>query len=387
MGWQDAPVVDKKTGGWQDAPVVGASETKPQSTKQEPSRLLTTASNVARGLLTGGPLGMATAGVGEGLRGLDEASDIAGGAVTDAMASVSGKRSVLNPFAVEVPAEVSGALGAATKVGIPAVVGGLGGGAAGKPAAEAGARKLMQQALRPGSKPLANDKAAQAIDTMLREGVSATTGGAVKLRHLITKLKAEVAKEIASRPGSLVDKAHVYKELQATLDDVSKLGRPDAPREAVLKAWEAFKNHPLAAGENTKIPLALADEMKRTTQRAAKDAYGRLTATPIDDKIDMAIATGLRKGVEAEAPTVGPINAKLSEYINALNLIEPRAAQEANKQIGGLVPLAPTAEQAMLMLADRNPWMKSAIARALYQGRRAIPAGTGATAAAATTGQ
>ena len=36
-----------------------------------------------------------------------------------------------------------------------------------------------------------------------------------------------------------------------------------------------------------------------------------------------------------------------------------RAAQAANKDLGGLVPLANSAEQAMLMLADRNPWLKS----------------------------
>ena len=350
-----------------------------------PSRLSSTLFNVGRGLLTGGPLGMAAAGVGEGMKGLEEASDIAGGAVTDAMASVSGRRSLLNPFAVEVPAEVSGALGAATKVGIPALVGGISGGSTGKPLMEGGARRVMQSALKPSSKALANGDAAKAIDTMLREGVNVTPGGAAKLRQLITKLKGELGATISQHPGALVDKAHVYRELSSTLDDVSKLGRPNEAMDAVRTAWETFKNHPLAKGE--KIPASLAQDMKQATQRAVKDAYGRITTTPVDDKIDMAIATGLRKGVEEAVPGTGAINAKLSEYINALHQIEPRAAMAANRDLGGLVPLANSPEAAMLMLADRNPWMKSYVARVLHQGRTLVPGGAGATGAAAQGGQ
>jgi hypothetical protein len=351
----------------------------------EPSPAAQTALRLARGLIRGGPLGLATEGTQMGMEGLEKASAIAGGAATDVLAQASGRRSVLNPLALEIPPEVAGAVGAVTKTAIPAVVGGIPGKAVGQPMATAAARRVMQSALKPTSKAIANKDAAKAIQTMLDEGVNATPGGAVKLRLLITKLKGDVAKAISESPGAMVDKAHVYRELHQTLDEVSKLGRPNASREAVRQAWETFKNHPLAKGEQ--IPVGLADEMKRATQRAVKDAYGRLTTTPVDDKIDMAIAAGLRKGVEEAVPSVAPMNAKLSQYINALHQIEPKAAVQANKDLGGLVPLAPTPEAAMVMLADRNPWMKSLIARVLYAGRRTIPTGAGAvTATTATQG-
>lgn len=343
-----------------------------------PSRFAQSALNLSKGLITGGPLGLVTAGAGEATRGLDEAGETAGGAVTDAAARV-------------LPAEVAGALGAATKVGLPAAVGGLGGGAAGKPVMEAGAKRLMQSSLRPGSKSLANDNAAKAIQTMLEEGVSATTGGAVRLRMMINKLKAKVGQMISQADGALVDKAHVYRELASKLDEVTKQGTPNAARGAVMRAWDEFTNHPLLQGEMrdlmaagrgpNQIPVQLADDLKRGTQKAVKDAYGRVTTTPADDQAQMAIATGLRKGIEEAVPGVGAVNAKLSEYINALHQIEPRAAMEANKQLGGLVPLAHSPEAAMLMLADRNPWMKSLIARILYRGRSSIPAGAGAMTA------
>jgi hypothetical protein len=326
-------------------------------------------------------MGVITHGVGEGLSGLGEASKAAGGWTVDKLAEISGRRSLLNPLGLTIPAEASAAVGTALETGIPALVGGTGGAALGRPAMEAGAKRVMQSALKPSSKSLANGDAAKAIQTMLDEGISATAGGAAKLRLAINKLRGEVAKEISAHPSALVDKAHIYKELQSTLDDVSKLAQPDAPRAAVLKAWENFKNHPLAMGESTPIPVGLADEMKRATQKSVRDAYGRLTQNPIDDKIDMAMATGLRKGVESVVPNVGPMNAKISQYVRALEEIEPRVAQEANKQIGGLVPLAHSPEGVMAMLADRNPWMKSAIARVLYSGRNVVPASAGGIAA------
>jgi hypothetical protein len=353
---------------------------------EEPSRALRLGARLATGavdVLRGGPMGAITFGMGKAQEGLSEAGKMAGDATVDVMGQVSGRRSLLNPLALKIPAEAQAAAATVAELGLPMLVGGVTGAKVGEPVMKAGAKRLMQSAIRPGSKALANDDAARAIDTMLRENIPASTGGAVKLRHLITKLKGEVVKEINAAPGAMVDKAHVYRELASTLDDVSKLGRPEASREAVLKAWEQFKNHPLAKGGE--IPVGLADEMKRATQRVVKDAYGRMSSTPVDDKIDMAIAAGLRKGVEEAVPAVGPMNAKLSEYINALHQLEPRAAQAANMQLGGLVPLAHSPEAAMLMLADRNPWMKSAIARVLYAGRKGLPAAAGASLAAPST--
>lgn len=331
-----------------------------------------TAMRFGRRFLQSGPLGLAAEGVGQAMENIDKAGEAAGGAVTDTLAKVA-------------PPEVAAGVGTAVKMA-PNVAGFVAGSNLGKPAMEMASRRVMQSALKPTSKAIANGKAAQAITTMLDEGVNATPGGAVKLRFQIGKLKEQLAKAIDDAPGAIVQKHHVYRELSKTLDDVTKQGNPDSSIEAVKKAWAQFQNHPLIQGDmrnvmTDTIPVRLADELKRGTQRAVKDSYGRLTTTPADDLAQKAIASGLRQGVEEAVPATAGINAKLSQYINALHQIEPKAAVQANKDLGGLVPLAHSPEAAMMMLADRNPWMKSLIARVLHEGRQTIPGTAGFVAA------
>lgn len=301
----------------------------------------------------------------------------AGGKVTD-LASAAGA----SP-------EVAGGAGYATNVvaqAIPTLLTGASAKTAAAPLMEKAAEFTMQSALKPSSKSLANGDAAKAIDTMLAEGVNATAGGAAKLRLLITQLKGEVGKVISQSPAE-VNRGHAYRELAKTLDDVTQKGAGyTADRAAVLKAWEEFRNHPLLEkfGEvSDMIPIQVADTVKRASQKAADSAYGALTPPTAADSAQMAIASGLRQGMEAAEPAVAGINAKISQYIKALELIEPRAAIAANRDIGGLVPLASSAEGAMLMLADRNPWLKSYIARVLHAGRERMPQAAGQAAAAA----
>lgn len=239
--------------------------------------------------------------------------------------------------------------------------------AAAAPVLDKGAKRVMQAALKPTSKSLVNGDAAKAIDTMLREGVNATAGGAAKLRISINKLKSEVADLIANSPAN-VSLAPAYRELQGTLDDVGKKGIGyEADQAAVLKAWDEFKAHPLFKGGDT-VPVQVADTVKRATQQSVDytvPAANRSAA----DRAKMAAASGLRQGMEQAEPGVAPINAKLSEYINALHQIEPRAAVQANSEVFGLAPIAGSAEGAMLALAQRNPWLKSYVAQVLYGGK------------------
>lgn len=292
----------------------------------------------------------------------------AGGKVTDLATSAGASP--------EVAAGAGYAANVASQA-IPALLGGGPAKAAGAPLMESAAKTVMQSALKPTSKSLANGDAAKAIQTILDEGLNVTAAGAAKLRILITNLKGEVGRLISQSPAE-VNRGYAYKELATLLEDVAKKGAGyTADKAAIMKAWNEFKNHPLLdkfAEVGDMIPIQIADKIKRATQQAVKDSYGRLTSTPASDKSQMAIASGLRQGMEAAEPRVAAMNAKLSEYINALHQLEPRAAIAANRDLGGLAPIASSPEAAMLMLADRNPWLKSYIARILYAGREQIPA-------------
>jgi hypothetical protein len=355
----------------------------------KPSRFQETASKIGLGLLRGGPMGAVTAGVGEGLRGIDEVADTAGGAATDALASVSGRRSVLNPLGLEVPPEVAGAVGAITKTAIPALVGATGTTSVGKPVMEAGAKRLMHSALKPSAQSQVggvNSDAAKAIQTMLDEGVNVSTGGALKMRTLINKLHGDVAKQIAASPAS-VNKGHVASELFETLNRFREQVTSNADEAAILKAWAEFNGKYGAT-----IPVQKAQSLKQGTYGILADKYAKGGQPAIENEAStqaqMAMARGLRKGIEEVVPGVDKLNAREAALINALELAERRAGMAGNRDLAGIAWLAQNPGAAAAMLADRSPAFKSILARMMYRGKNVIPATAGGfTAAAAAEGE
>jgi hypothetical protein len=349
------------------------------------SRLATAA---AQGL-PAGPIGVIGSLGAEGLKlgseALDKAAYAAGGKVTDVLSQGSVGRFPIPKLSPEAAAGAGAVTNAAIQA-VPMVIpAGEGAKVAASPVLQGAARTVMQSAMKPSSKSLANGDAAKAIDTMLENGINATAAGAAKVRGLISDLKKQVGEIISLSPAE-VNRGYAYKELAKTLDDVGQKAsgyKPD--QQAVLKAWEEFKNHPLLdkfAEVDDMIPIQAADRMKRASQKAAESAYGAATPPTAADKSQMAIATGLRKGMEEAEPSVGVINKKLSDFINVLQQVEPRAAMAANRDLGGLVPITHSPEAAALMLADRNPWIKSYLARILNSGSEQIPANTARSLAA-----
>lgn len=335
-----------------------------------------TAMRLGRAFLQG-PLSLVATGVGEAMESIDRGAEEAGGVATD----VTGK---------VLPPEAAAAVGTAVRMA-PSVLGAKVGQATGAPTMERGARWFMQQAVNPPGKALAggpNSPAIKAIDTMLQNNIPATTAGSAMLRDRITALKNAVRAKIATST-EVVNRGHVEKEITKLLDEVSAKGAGyKADKAAVLKAWSDFKNHPLLQNASPEflrgdeIPMQVADVVKRASQKAAEKAYGSLTPPSTSDAAQQAIARGLKQGMNAADPEVAVKNAKISEYLNALEVLEPRAAQFASRQVAQFAPMATTAEGAMVMLADRNPWIKSLVARVLYQGRNTIPGGAGAIAGA-----
>ena len=321
-----------------------------------PSRLETAVQDVGAALRLPGVF------AGKVLGGVDTASKAMGGAATDAAAKV-------------LPAEVAGAIGAATEI-LPQTVLGAGAGSKIPLGMEAASRRIMQSALKPTSEALANGNAAKAITFMLDEGVSATPSGAAQLRFQIDQLKKEVNARIANAPASTtVDKAWAASEVVKQLDKFKNQVNPTADLKAIKAAWEEFTGiFP------NKIPLNQAQAVKEGTQAVLRDKYGKVAVTPATEAAEKAMARGMRLGIEDAVPGVGETNAALSQRINALGQIERRSGMAANRDIGGLVPVAESPEAAMLMLADRNPWVKSLLAQLLHSNKERLPAAAGGVA-------
>src|SRR5678815_5049891 len=156
--------------------------------------------NLARGLMQGGALGLAGAGVGEAMAttgdAIDKAAYNAGGAVTDLTGS---------PAAGYVA-------NVATQV-VPTVLTGQGAKVMASPMMESAGKRIMQAALKPTWEANRTGKDAKAIDTLLEEGVNPTEAGVQKLRGMIGKLNDDISADIANSPAT-VNKAEIGKVMK-----------------------------------------------------------------------------------------------------------------------------------------------------------------------------
>lgn len=263
----------------------------------------------------------------------------------------------------------SPALGAATTLATEAATMLLGGGAAtaskvAEGVAKGTARKLMQSAIKPSTADLMAGKATKAVETMLKEGVDATPGGIMKLRANIDDLSKQVDAAIDRYPMATVKKELVSKHMQGIFDKYSKQINPKADKATIQKVMDEFLDEWKGA-----IPLKLAQELKSGTYKTlGNKSYGMNLAPAAErDALKMG-ALGLKEGIEEVAPEVIPLNARLSELINAGNVALRRTMQDANKNPFGLTWLAENPAAALAFAAERNPWIKSSLAHYLYSG-------------------
>lgn len=236
-----------------------------------------------------------------------------------------------------------------------------------KPAIEAGAKSLMQSALKPTLKDLSSGKAARAVETMLEEGLNPTNAGNAELRRKIAELKREVSEVIQNSPAT-VNKQAVGQELQGTLDKFSKQVSARSDLDAIRKTWDDFVNHPLLKGDD--IPVQLAQEMKQGTYKVLEKKYGQQGTAEVEAQ--KAIARGLRKEIEKEVPEVIGLNARESKLIDTLKVSERRALMDLNKNPMGLTLLAENPAAALGFMADKSALFKSLLARMMYGSQKVL---------------
>jgi len=353
-------------------------------TKMAMSKAESYARDVASDILKYGLGGIPFGGLQRGIKTMGEVADKAaykgGEAVTDIASKMGAKP------------EVAGGLGFATNVGIQAVPMFLGGEAAeaATPAIERMARKLMQSALKPSKVELETGKAAKAIDTMLNEGFNVTPGGVEKLRARISILNDQVADAIKNSTAT-IDKNSVAQRLQEAYAKFEKQVTPQSDLATIKKAFDEFINNPILAkfvpektvasavldasgvpfekvipaSGSEKIPVQLAQEVKQGTYRAlGSKTFGELKGAEIEAQ--KALARGLKEEIAKKVPGISQLNAKESELLNAESIASARALMDANKNPMGLGWLAMHPTSWIGFAADRSPFIKSLMARALH---------------------
>lgn len=277
--------------------------------------------------------------------------------------------------------EVAGGVGLAANVGaqaIPAVFGGSAFGNAVSPVLQQAGKGVMQAALKPPLGELQKGNAARAINTMLEEGINVTPGGVEKIRSQINDLNQQVVNAIKDSPAT-VNKYAVWKSVKSKLDDFTKQVNPASDIASIRAAWNEFLAHPMITSKD--IPVQTAQELKQGTYRVLANKYGELKGADVEGQ--KAIARGLKEEIAKAVPSVGPLNAKESELINALNLTERRVLISANKNPGGISWLARNPAAWAAFMADKSELFKSLMARMIYSGSERIPQSVGGVGLAA----
>lgn len=255
--------------------------------------------------------------------------------------------------------------------------------------AQAGAKKLMQSAIKPSQKALKSGDAAIAIDTMLEGGYSATPKGVEQIRARIDDLNDQVKKKIASFPENI----QLQKVARPVVEQLRKLREqvnPGADIKAIKDAWKEFRNHPLLTPGATEMPVQLAQKLKTGTYRELAKKYG--TPGTAEVKGQKALARGLKEQIAAKVPEIEGLNKEESRLLKTLSVAESRILQHANKNPFGLSLLAKDPAAWAAFMADRSASFKSLLAKVIYtqskkvgtpSQKKAITAGTKAAAATA----
>lgn len=397
--------------GMSDADITAAIQKNmnvPKVAPQEPSAMQQIGSAVIKGM-PAGPIGIATSlgqtAMGAGDRLIGNLGYKAGGLTTDLATNLGASPAV---------AAGTGTVANAAVQALPSIVAGkLATSAA--PLLDAGAKRLMQSALKPTIADLRTGRAANAIQTMLDQGVNVTPGGVMKLKSKIADLNNEISSAIANSTAT-VDKAQVASELQGTLDKFRKQVNPDADVKTILNAWDEFMNHPLlpklvpeqtvaspilnesgkaftstipASGSNA-IPVQLAQEIKQRTGGilGKKNAYGQMGTADVEAQ--KTLVRGLKEGIANAVPEISDLNAAESKMLDALKVNERRVLISANKNPMGLSLLSMNPQAWAAFMADKSEAFKSLLSRMMYSGQGRIPqaiVGTGIAAGQGLFGQ
>ncbi len=307
------------------------------------------------------PMGAVGEGVNQGLQTINKAIEHgaykAGGAVTDATGS-PGAGFATNLAIQAVPVVLGGS---ASKVASPALI--------------SGAQRLMQSAIKPNYESLANGRAAKAIQTMLDEGINASEGGMAKVQKELNSLREHVKTVIANSPAE-VDKSKVANELLGVLDRVQRQGIYKKDVKAVESAFDEFMSHPLIKGD--KIPVQLAQDMKKAGNKKLAGDYGELSNADIESQ--KALVRGLKQGIEGAVPEVAPLNARQAELLNVLEVAKRRSLMSGNQNAAGMALLAKNPAAGAAMALEKEAPVRSMLARALYQNSGTIPTTVGGLA-------
>src|SRR5574343_5683 len=152
-------------------------------------------------------------------------------------------------------------------------------------------------------------------------------------------------------------------------NNIDRVAEGNAGYQDAMAAYTARKADEQAAKDalaqalllKDSLPVQIAQNLKQGTYRVLNGKYGQLGSA--ETEAQKGLARGLKNEIANAVPDVGALNARESDLINALNLTEARALQQANNNPMGIGGLAVDKSKLALMMLDKNAAIKSLLAR------------------------
>lgn len=229
------------------------------------------------------------------------------------------------------------------------------------------APRIMQSTLKPGIKAITKgirggEAVPQVVQTLLDEGINVTPGGVSKLQRILDATNEELTDAIKGSPA-LIDPKRAAAQVLPVAQRFSEQVDPLADLTKIGSTVENFLNHP-TLGPKTGLSVAEAQKLKVGTYRLLKAKYGQLGAAGVE--AEKALARGLKDEIAAEVPQVSALNAREGRVLEALDAVGKRAAMSNNRDPIGFAWAAHNPTTFIAALIDRNPTVKSLIARGMY---------------------
>lgn len=284
------------------------------------------------------------------------------------------------------------------------------------------AQKIYQSAIKPppGSYSLPETRA------MMRTGLEAripmSEGGLTKLWGLIDDLNTKVtdATESAGKRGVTVDPKDVARRVDEITPTFSEQVNPEKNLRQLAESKQEFlRQHqtqvpftkvlpsldegggyfPVGQGTTavpTPIPADAAQRIKVGTYQQIKKSYGEMKNAQIESQ--KALARGIKEELATAIPEIGALNAKESDFLQLVPVIERAIRRESNHQIfgigtpifaGGVGAATGSAQAAAaagtLRAVLDNPYVKSRLAIAIHHAQKANPGKFGPARMASAT--
>jgi hypothetical protein len=287
--------------------------------------------------MAGGALGGIVGGIGGTVAGMGVGGlpGAVGGAALGGGAGEAAKQLVNRVRGQSAPTTMTEA---ATDIGTEGAIQGAleaGGGLAVK-GLGAGAKAVYRGYLKPSLAKNAVGKAGEIVNTAIDEALPVTAGGIQKAQNVIGDLRRQVDGILATSPGT-VDLHTVAEKVRAFAKaKYFRPGTPSADYEAALAVADSIDKHAAltlpagAAPTRVTVPLTQANQAKRGIDRAIGEAsFGtERGATKTTQKF---ARRELRQGIEAQAPEVGPLNAREGRLLDAAKALARAVGREENK--------------------------------------------------------